>query len=975
MKYGLILIFMTTLALGCSAGSFKLTDNGKTVCSIVVAPNAGPAEKHAAEELAKYLALTSGGERPAIGTAPQPGTYPMYLKKIKDPATGEQGFRITVKKDGLTVDASEDCGILFGVYDLLKKYAGARWLVPGKDGEYLSSKKTISVPEGSYTEKPDFRFRYYLPPVIAWNSPRWDSWDWCLRNGIRIDEFSGIVNIPSLKAGLKKRAAIGLNGSHCFSYLLTGRGVVNKQTGKYPTGKYETYVNQLFAEHPEWFPMINGKRIPIYHCGGEPQPCTSNPEVIRRFARHIVAIQKASPPGSIYWFMNNDLPKWCECPECVKQDPPAEKAEGIVSTRYWKFLNAVLKDVRKEIPDAWIGAVTYQNYSMPPVGVKPDTGVYNLMLSNHRRCWKHRLDDPSCPTNKWYLNYNRVWDRMGIPIYTWEECYVFGESFLPNEKAVVETLRFYRKNMPHILGFRTEVVCPDGIFNYDRGTFLNKNNWYMMWQMMYLSAAFQWKTNQDYDKIYEEINSLYYGKGWAGGMREFRRLLEEAYFSSAGCWGYGHSVMTGKFFDRIGLKEKLNAALDAAEKAAALDPDPRALSHVKRDREFFRKTWLKNYQDYLENFRDIKAYPLRGKIVIDGKLDEPDWKNADIVTRFKHPDGTLAKYQSQARIAYDSENIYFGIEMDEPAYNKMKAKITQHDGPVWEDSTIEIFLNPPILGGTYYQLIFNKNGVLFDGIKSPGARSPDPLFESNAVMKSSYRNGRWIAEIRVPVRPILGTPLKPGEVIKINIFRTRLISGEKNSEFSSWSASMPHNAEVFRPVSFASPRVAGGRFLPDPRLWRNGAFRETTRKPVIPAHWKWVGPVPSAWYLSSAKQYGGEGAYLADEKNPALHFVRLKSGFIFQLHKIRTPKIKVVCKVRGKGTVSFEAVQYSPGMKKNLGHMVIRKEPLDDLENWKTLTFDYTRPGAPDEEQSFLLRPRGTVDIAEVYLTPVEPEK
>jgi len=358
-----------------------------------------------------------------------------------------------------------------------------------------------------------------------------------LRNGIRIDEFSGIVNMPSLKAGLKKRAAIGLNGSHCFSYLLNGRGVVNKPTGKYPTGKYETYVNQLFAEHPEWFPLINGKRVPIYHCGGEPQPCTSNPEVIRRFARHIVAIQKASPPGSIYWFMNNDLPKWCECPECVKQDPPEEKAEGIVSTRYWKFLNAVLKEVRKELPDVRIGAVTYQNYSMPPVGIKPDTGVYNLMLSNHRRCWKHRLDDPSCPTNKWYLNYNRVWDRMGIPIYTWEECYVFGESFLPNEKAVVETLRFYRKNMPNILGFRTEVVCPDGIFNHGRGTFLNKNNWYMMWQMMYLSAAFQWKTNQDYDKIYEEINSLYYGKAWAGGMREFRRLLEEAYFSSAGCWG------------------------------------------------------------------------------------------------------------------------------------------------------------------------------------------------------------------------------------------------------------------------------------------------------------------------------------------------------------------------------------------------------------------------------------------------------
>ncbi|MBO4303277.1 MAG: DUF4838 domain-containing protein, partial [Lentisphaeria bacterium] len=604
MKLGLITIFATALALSCPARSFPLTENGKTVCCIVLSPQAGPAEKHAAEELSKYLALTSGGKLPSIGEKPQEGTYPIYLRKIKDAATGEQGFRITAKKEGLTVDASEDCGILFGVYDLLKKYAGARWLVPGKDGEYLSGKKTISVPEGSYTEKPHFLFRYYLPAVIAWNSPRWDSWDWCLRNGIRIDDFSGIVYMPSLKAGLKKRAAIGLNGSHCFSYLITWRGVVDV-----PPAKYREYVDKLFAEHPEWFPMINGKRIPIYHGGAEPQPCTSNPEVIRRAAKYIIAKQKASPPDSVFWFMNNDLPKWCECPECVKQDPPAERAEGIVSTRYWKFLSSVLKEVRKELPDVKIMAVTYQNYSAPPLGAEPPSNLYNLMLSNHRRCWKHRLDDPTCPTNKWYLDYNRAWDRKGIPIFTWEECYVFGKDFLPNEKAVVETLRFYRKNMPNIQGFRTEVVCPDGIFNYNRGTFSNKNNWYMMWQMMYLSAAFQWNPDQDYGKLYDEINSLYYGKGWEGGMREFRRLLEEAYFSSPGCWGYGHSVMTGKFLDRIGLEKKLNASLDAAEKAAAKDPDPRALSHVKRDRVFFRETWLKNYREYLENARDIKAYP------------------------------------------------------------------------------------------------------------------------------------------------------------------------------------------------------------------------------------------------------------------------------------------------------------------------------------------------------------------------------
>ena len=187
---------------------------------------------------------------------------------------------------------------------------------------------------------------------------------------------------------------------------------------------------------------------------------------------------------------------------------------------------------------------------------------------------------------------------------------------------------------------------------------------------------------------------------------------------------------------------------------------------------------------------------------------------------------------------------------------------------------------------------------------------------------------------------------------------------------------MPHNAEVFHPVSFASPRVASKYGQVDTRLWRNGAFRETARKPRIPAHWKWNGSVPDAWYLSSAKQYGGEGAYLADEKNPALHFVRLSAGFICQFHKIRTPKIKVVCKVRGKGTLSFDVIRYAPKWKKYLGVFTVRKVQLDDAENWKILTFEFTRPGASDEEQSFGVWPHnGTVDVAEVYLTPVEPGK
>ena len=139
-----------------------------------------------------------------------------------------------------------------------------------------------------------------------------------------------------------------------------------------------------------------------------------------------------------------------------------------------------------------------------------------------------------------------------------------------------------------------------------------------------------------------------------------------------GCWGYGHSVPVGKFLDVPGAKEKLYFFLDSAEKAAALDPDKRALAHVKQDREYFEKTWIASYETYLKNYRDIRALPVTGKIVLDGKLDEEDWKKASVQSNFTlmHKDAP-AKCQTAVRICYDAENIYMGIECLEPEMNKI----------------------------------------------------------------------------------------------------------------------------------------------------------------------------------------------------------------------------------------------------------------------------------------------------------------
>lgn len=61
---------------------------------------------------------------------------------------------------------------------------------------------------------------------------------------------------------------------------------------------------------------------------------------------------------------------------------------------------------------------------------------------------------------------------------------------------------------------------------------------------------------------------------------------------------------------------------------------------------------------------EIVAVKTNDKIVIDGKLDEPDWQNAKVVTEFFKVEplqGGTIKNPTEVRILFDDKNLYIGI--------------------------------------------------------------------------------------------------------------------------------------------------------------------------------------------------------------------------------------------------------------------------------------------------------------------------
>ena len=79
-----------------------------------------------------------------------------------------------------------------------------------------------------------------------------------------------------------------------------------------------------------------------------------------------------------------------------------------------------------------------------------------------------------------------------------------------------------------------------------------------------------------------------------------------------------------------------------------------------------------------------------GNITVDAVLDEPDWAEASLATNFTQSDpreGESATFETEVRMLYDDENLYFGFMVydDDPdnlVINDLKRDFSPRSGDV-----------------------------------------------------------------------------------------------------------------------------------------------------------------------------------------------------------------------------------------------------------------------------------------------------
>jgi len=239
-----LLSAMAALAVsGVLAEEVVLVDDGVAKCRVVVAEDAHPALKFGAQELATYFAKATG-----CGTLE--GAYPIEVAVDDKAGMKEDGFTLDVTPEKTRVVGANPRGALYGCYEIVKRAAGVRWLVPGEDGEYVPKRPTLSLPIGRTVKNPAMRIREFRGAGM-------EGFLWYARNFCQSSAYyAAFEKNPRLKE-LAVRS-VGNGNGHILSNLLLGWG---------KRERLKAECDRLFAVHPKYFPVVDGKRRKIVSPG------------------------------------------------------------------------------------------------------------------------------------------------------------------------------------------------------------------------------------------------------------------------------------------------------------------------------------------------------------------------------------------------------------------------------------------------------------------------------------------------------------------------------------------------------------------------------------------------------------------------------------------------------------------------------------------------------------------------------------
>ncbi len=479
-------LWTATVSDGLAA--MVISKGGVPQAAIVVAGDANITERHAASELAAFLDQITGGKFQIV-QQPQKGSPNICVgraaatqidSKFSVNDLGTDGIVIRTVGNDLILAGGLPRGTLYAVYTFLEDYAGCRWWTPR--ASLIPRKPDLSIDELNRRYVPAFEHR---DPLIV---PSTVDPDWVVRNkcaGI-ITGFSGKMEQMLERGGGRHSWPQG----HSYFTVL-------------PPDKY-------FAEHPEWYSLIGGKRVasPTDHAS----LCLTNPQMQKAFAENFKAeIRRATTMYPVKLYEENGVanalvfafvsaeddsgyPCRCQCENCVA----VEKAEGSPAGLALRFVNQMAQAIKTEFPDKAVAMYAYHHTLKPPKITKPAPNVVVYFCPIHAASQSRPMTDPRF---KMWNDDLQGWLKISkrIYVYDYPDNVTYELVPHPNLRALAANIKDWAK-----MGVKG--YFGDGVGNSTGGTEMADLRAWMI-------AKLLWDPSLNPDKLIAEFTDGYYGPG------------------------------------------------------------------------------------------------------------------------------------------------------------------------------------------------------------------------------------------------------------------------------------------------------------------------------------------------------------------------------------------------------------------------------------------------------------------------------
>ncbi len=167
--------------------------------------------------------------------------------------------------------------------------------------------------------------------------------------------------------------------------------------------------------------------------------------------------------------------------------------------------------------------------------------------------------------------------------------------------------------------------------------------------------------------------------------------------------------------------------------------------------------------------RPVAVVPiLDDKAVIDGKLNESAWQKAAVLpVKLTSATGEKAESPAELRIFADKKNIYLGFRADKVKNDEiLSVKHPMHDGPLWNNDSVEFFFTPEYDSTEYTQFTADLLDQHYDSLNGD-FYGFNPIWQSKAQRAADS----WVIEAAIPVDAISRKKLTTGTIWRGGFFR------------------------------------------------------------------------------------------------------------------------------------------------------------------------------------------------------------